>query len=195
MSDQDAPAEVKAADSEKPAESPKDDAQDSARKGTLIIGLAILASLVWYLLADRYTPYTSQARVEGYVVGVAPEVSGVVTRVGVSNNQSVEKDQVLFEIDPAQYEIALKKAQSDLANARSQVDAGSAGVDTARANLEAARANELKARQDYQRLKRLHEEDPGTVSVRRLEVSKASLDAAGAKVSLLPRHDVVGDLP
>ena len=31
--------------------------------------LAIVLSLLWYLLADRYTPYTTQARVEGYVVG------------------------------------------------------------------------------------------------------------------------------
>jgi multidrug resistance efflux pump len=76
----------------------------------------------------------------------------------------------------------LKKAQSDLVNARSQVDAGSAAVESARANLRAALANELKAEQDYNRLSRLHREDPGTISVRRLEVSRASLDQARAQV-------------
>ena len=44
-------------------------------------------------------------------------------------------------------------------------------------------ANELKAEKDYTRLARLHREDPGTISVRRLEVSQASLDQARAKVS------------
>jgi multidrug resistance efflux pump len=55
-------------------------------------------------------------------------------------------------------------------------------VDSARANLRAALANELKAEQDFTRLERLHREDPGTISVRRLEVSRATLDQARAQV-------------
>lgn len=154
----------------------------SVKKGTLAIVLLILGSLAWYLLADRFTPYTSQARVQGYVVGVAPKVAGVLTQVWVSNNQAVEADQALFQIDPSQYEIALKRAQSDLDNASRQVGAGSAGVETARANLRAAQANEVKAQQDAGRLERLYREDPGTISVRRLEMAQSSLAQATAKV-------------
>ena len=154
----------------------------SVKKGTLAIVLLILGSLTWYLLADRFTPYTSQARVQGYVVGVAPKVAGVLTQVWVSNNQGVEADQALFQIDPSQYEIALKRAQSDLDNASRQVGAGSAGVETARANLRAAQANEVKAQQDAGRLERLYREDPGTISVRRLEMAQSSLAQATAKV-------------
>jgi multidrug resistance efflux pump len=158
-------------------------AATSVKRGTLGIGLAILLSLTWYLLADRFTPYTSQARVQGYVVGVAPKVAGLVTQVWVHNNQEVEAGQPLFEIDPSQYRIALQKAESDLEGARRQVEAGSAGVELARANLRAALADELKAEQDSTRLERLHREDPGTISVRRLEVSRASLDQARANVA------------
>ena len=158
-------------------------AEGSVKKGALAIFLVILISLVWYLLADRFTPYTTQARVQGYVVGVAPKVGGLVTQVWITNNQEVEEGQPLFEIDPSQYRIALDKAQSDLQTARNQVDAGSAGVDSARANLRAALANELKAQQDVTRLERLHRGDPGTISVRRLEVSRASLDQAKAQVA------------
>ncbi len=174
MSDQDSSSDGA---TEQPA------ATASVRKGGLLIGLVILLSLAWYVLSDRFAPYTTQARVQGYVVGVAPKVAGVITQVWVSNNKAVEKGQALFEIDPSQYRIALKKAQSDLENARRQVDAGDAGVDSARANLRAAMANELKAQKDTSRLRRLHREDPGTISVRRLEVSQASLDQARAKVS------------
>ena len=158
-------------------------ATSTVKRGTLGIGLVILLSLVWYLLGDRFTPYTTQARVQGYVVGVAPKVAGVVTQVWVHNNQEVEAGQPLFEIDPSQYRIALEKAQSDLESARRQVEAGSAAVQLARANLSAALANELKAERDYTRLQRLHREDPGTISVRRLEVSRASLDQARASVA------------
>jgi len=158
------------------------DTATSVKKGTALIALVIVLSLTWYLVADRFTPYTSQARVQGYVIGVAPKVAGVVTDVWVSNNQEVQADQPLFQIDRSQYEIALGKAQADLDNALSQVAAGSAGVESARANLRAAQANRLKAEQDANRLQRLHREDPGTISVRRLEVAQASLAQARASV-------------
>ena len=179
MSDQAASTET-----EEPKEQVADQAASgSVKKGTAVVLLAILLSLVWYLLADRFTPYTTQARVQGYVVGVAPKVAGLVTQVWVKNNQEVEAGQPLFEIDPSQYRIALDKARSELDRAQRQVDAGSAGVESARANLRAALANELKARQDITRLERLYKEDPGTISVRRLEVSRASLDQAKAQVA------------
>jgi len=158
------------------------DAADAVRRGGIGVAAVILMSLTWYLLADRFTPYTTQARVQGYVVGVAPKVAGTVTRVWVANNQDVEEGARLFEIDPSQYRIALDKANSDLANARRQVGAGSATVEAARANLSAAQANERKAHQDATRLERLHTEDPGTISVRRLEVARATLEQARAQV-------------
>ncbi|MEM6545664.1 MAG: HlyD family secretion protein, partial [Pseudomonadota bacterium] len=36
-----------------------------------LLVVLIVASLAWYLTSDRFTPYTTQARVQGYVVGVA----------------------------------------------------------------------------------------------------------------------------
>jgi multidrug resistance efflux pump len=161
---------------------PASDAPDAVRKGGIGIALVIAVSLLWYLLADRFTPYTTQARVQGYVIGVAPQVAGTITQVWVKNNQDVDAGERLFEIDPSHYQIALAKAQSDLDNARRQVGAGSATVEAARANLTAAQANELKARQDATRLARLRAEDPGTISVRRLEVSQATLEQATAQV-------------
>ncbi len=165
------------------AEEKQKDANQVVKKGGIGVALAIVLSLTWYLLADRYTPYTSQARIEGYVVGVAPQVAGTVTRVWAKNNQEVEKDQPLFEIDRSQYQIALDRARSDLENAGRQVGAGTEAVNAARANLLAARANERKARQDADRLERLHKEDPGTISVRRVEVSQATLEQARAQVT------------
>jgi len=77
-----------------------------ARTAKIVMAL-IIGSLGWYLLSDRYAPYTSQARVQGYVVGVSPEVAGTVTKVLVSNNQEVQEGDALFEIDPSQYQICL----------------------------------------------------------------------------------------
>jgi multidrug resistance efflux pump len=165
------------------SEAQPEDAGRSVRKGGIGVALAIVLSLTWYVLADRYTPYSTQARIEGYVIGVAPQVAGTVTRVMVTNNQEVEEGQPLFEIDASQYQIALNRARSDLENAGRQVGAGSAVVNAARANLLAARANERKAQQDATRLARLYEEDPGTISVRLLEVAQASHEQAQAQVT------------
>ena len=160
-----------------------EETQKSVNKGTLIIVGLIVISLVWYLFADRFTPYSSQARVQGYVVGIAPKVAGVITQVWVKNDTRVEAGQPIFEIDQSQYKIALDRAVSDLENARSQVGAGDAAVETARANLRAALANLEAAQKDTDRLKRLRQDDPGTISVRRLEISQASLDSAKASVT------------
>lgn len=184
MSEQDDQPE---AEQDKPGLEPDKPADGSAarsvRKGTLFILAVILLTLTWYLLADRFTPYTRQARVQGFVVGVAPKVAGVVTEVWVENNQEVEAGQRLFEIDPSQYKIALKRARSDLENTHRQVDAGSAGVESARANRRAARANAQKAEQDATRQERMYREDPGSISVRRLEVSRATMEQARAQVA------------
>ena len=113
------------------------EAKKSLNIGTMVIGLAIVLSLAWYLAADRHTPYTSQARVQGYVVGVAPKVQGVVTEVFVENGQEVEANQPLFQIDRAQFEIALDKARSDLESVKRQVEAGTTAVRKAKFHTKA----------------------------------------------------------
>jgi multidrug resistance efflux pump len=160
-----------------------DESAAPVKRGGLMIFVIILTSLTWYLVSDRFAPYTTQARVQGYVIGVAPKVSGLVTEIHVKDNQEVTAEQLLFEIDTSQYEIALDKARSDLESAQRQLSAGDASVSSAQANLLSAKANEVKARQDLSRLARLHKDDPGTISVRRLEVSQATLEQAQAGVS------------
>ena len=94
--------------------SSQDDSEEAAGRIIRISGASIavvlLLSLLWYLAADRFTPYTTQARIGGYVVGVAPKIAGLVTQVWVKNNQQVAKGDRLFEIDASQYQIAVDRA-------------------------------------------------------------------------------------
>lgn len=156
---------------------------DPAKKGIKWVLLVIVLSLAWYLSADRFTPYTQQARVGAFVIPVAAEVAGRVIRVNVRNNQEVKAGDVLFEVDPQPYQIAVDRARADLESTRRQIGASTAGIASAQANLRAAQANELKARQDNQRLEGLYRDDPGTISVRLLEVSRANREQAVSQVA------------
>lgn len=163
--------------------SPPAPGKSAPDRGMRLVLLLIVVSLVWYLLADRFTPYTQQARLQAYVVPVSAEVAGQVKRVAVGNNQEVRKGDVLFELDQEQYRIALQRAEADLDTVRRQIGASTAGIDSAQASLAAAQANERKARQDAERLQRLYQEDPGTVSVRRLESAQATREQAASQVA------------
>jgi len=154
----------------------------AARKLQLGLLVLIVLSLIWYFAADRLTPYTSQARVQAFVVPVAAEVSGTVTRVWVKNNDDVQEGEPLFEVDVDQYQIALDRAKADYESARRGLGASTAAVDSAKASLRAAEAARVQAEQDAHRQETLYAEDPGAISVRRLETAQAAREQARAKV-------------
>lgn len=148
------------------------------RLGAVLLLILILASLAWYFVADRLTPYTSQARVQAFVVPVAAEISGMVLKVHVRNNDEVQRGQPLLDIDPGQYRIALQRSRSDYESVRRSVNASAAAVVAARAALQAARANRVYAEQDADRLEQIFSKDPGALSIRRVQSGRASRVAA-----------------
>jgi len=62
---------------------------DPLRRWTLAILVVFVLLFGWTLIADRLTPYTSDASVRTFVVRIRPEVSGKVIEVGVRDNQIV----------------------------------------------------------------------------------------------------------
>lgn len=149
------------------------DAVDPVRKWTLIV-LAICGVLIaWYLVADRHTPYTSQARVHALVVPIASQVSATVIDVFVSNNQFVKEGEELFRIDPDRFQLAVETAEANLQSARQATGVSATNITAAEASLGAAIANRQRAEQDVERMRGIREEDPGAISVRRLQSAEA----------------------
>jgi len=153
-----------------------------SRIGAGIITILISLSLLLYFAGDRLTPSTSQARIQAFVVPVAAEVSGKIQRVYIKNNDEVQPGQPLFDIDPNQYEIALQRSRADYDSIGRSVNASAVAVDASQASLQAAEANRQIAEKDASRLERLHAEDPGAISIRRLEIAQSNRDEARAKV-------------
>ena len=152
------------------------------RIGALVLVSLIIVSLALYLLGDRLTPHTTQARVQAFVVPVVAEVAGKFVAVHIRNNQEVQPGQPLFDVDPEPYQIALLRARADYQSVRHSVNAAAAGVEEARAAVQAAQAQRELAERDASRQERLYAEDPGAISVRRLEMAQASRDEARSRV-------------
>lgn len=115
--------------------------RDPVRRWTLITLGVIVVLFLYSIIADRMTPYTSQAVVQAFVVRVAPEVSGRVLEVGVTDNQKVKAGELLFRIDPEPYQIALQQAEAKVASVGQTIGANTAGVTSAQERLIEARAN------------------------------------------------------
>jgi multidrug resistance efflux pump len=156
--------------------------KDPVRKWTVIILILILVLLGYYLLADRQTPLTTQARLTALVVPIAPLISGQVEEVMVTNNQQVATGDVLFTINIDTYELELRAAEADLQAARQAVGASTANVTAAEASLIAAQASRKQSEQDAIRLRAIRAEDPGAISERRLQYAESGLAAAEANV-------------
>jgi len=164
---------------EQATEPPK---KDPVRKWTFIMLILMLVLFGWYLFADRFTPYTSQARLHALVVPIAPLISGQVDDVYVTNNQRVAAGDLLFRINTDTYVLVLEAAEADLQSARQAVGASKANVAAAEASLKAAEAGETQAEQDAVRMRGIRAEDPGAISERRLQYAEAALASAIANV-------------
>jgi multidrug resistance efflux pump len=170
-------------DQEKQENTATKPASNPVRKWTFIVlGICIVLTAL-YLIADRQTPFTTQGRVHAFVVPIAPQVSGNVISVEISNNDQVTAGQPLFQIDPTNYQLAVASAEASLLSVLQSVDAGKASVAAAEANVESAEAVVWRYDQDAMRLRRIRDEDPGAVSQRRIDSAEASLASAVAQRS------------
>jgi RND family efflux transporter MFP subunit len=80
----------------------------------------VAAVLTGWWLWDFYTlsPWTRDARVQGNIVEVAPDVSGLITAINVADNQRVMQGDVLFVIDPQRFSLALEHAKANVAQSQ-----------------------------------------------------------------------------
>jgi multidrug resistance efflux pump len=181
----------KQADNKITAKSSANKKLNPVRLWTFIILILTLLLLTWYVIADRLTPFTNQARVHTLVVPISPQVSGKIVSVLVKNNQRVEAGQALFQIDPSSYQLSVDKSEADLQTARQATGASTANIDVAKAKLVTAEANRVKAQKDRDRYRRIQKEDAGAISIRRIESAEASLRSAQGKVAAAKANIVV----
>ena len=105
------------------------------------LAFAVMTVLIVVASLDRQ-PRTDDASVRANYVQLAPEVSGRLVTLAVKDNARVHKEDLLFAIDPRQYEYALQQALADqtlleaqIKDAQRRIAAESSAVEAARAGL------------------------------------------------------------
>jgi len=139
-------------------------------------GIFLIGAL---LLGMNYNhPFTSQARFYFNTTPIVPGVSGIVTEVPVKANTLVKTGDVLFRIDPAPFENAVKAKEAALAAAVQTTHQLRATADAAQKKLESALADRDGAKDVFERSKKLLE--TGAIAQVQFERAKNTFNAAEA---------------
>jgi len=178
--------------------------------------IVVAALLLWRYYAVRET--TDDAQMDGHIAPVSARVSGTAVNVYVDDNVYVHAGDLLVQLDPKDYQVAMVRAQSELADAEANARAAGTGVpltytntssnlqtaeanlaaaqkevDAAQARLRDAQAQHNLATQDLQRFKQLvaKQEIPQQrydTAVSAEQQAAAAVDAAQAGVLSAQSH-------
>ena len=97
--------------------------RDRIRWGLFALLPAVLLATGYYYVTGGQVMSTDDAYVQAEKVGISTDVSGIVQDVAVKDNQQVEAGQVLYRLDPRQFQIALDNAKANLAQVAMSIEA------------------------------------------------------------------------
>jgi membrane fusion protein, multidrug efflux system len=138
---------------------------------------------------------TDDAFIAAHVVSVAPRIAGQVAAVHVLDNEMVRSNELLVEIDPADYSTtaAQKQSSADASEANYKtvlaaldlmavkVATAQATADQAKADADAAEATDARAQADFQRMEKLRTEN--TISAQEFDSAQATVREADANLA------------
>ncbi|MBU6953404.1 MULTISPECIES: HlyD family secretion protein [unclassified Hahella] len=148
--------------------------------------IAFVLVFAYFLIADIAMPLTPQAMATRIVTKVAPRISGPITAVYVENNQPVRKGDILFDIDPEPFKIAVEQAQLNLERVKQNNAQLDASIAAAKADVEAASATLSQKNREALRLKTLFQRN--VVSQQQLDKAESDATTAQAKLTSVKAH-------
>jgi membrane fusion protein (multidrug efflux system) len=117
--------------------------------------LLVAGAFIWHYYSVRES--TDDAQIDGHINPISPRVTGTVLRVLHDDNEVVQAGDLLVELDPKDYEVAVDRARADLANAQANATAANVGVPltqtTSSSQLVAADAGVKGAERDIESAK------------------------------------------
>ena len=101
----------------------------SRRRGIIIVVLAVIVvAAVAFWWHSTFTEDTDDAQVNGHLIQVSSRIAGQVLHVNVDENQMVKQGDLIAELDPRDYRVAVENAQAALASAEANAAAANVNV-------------------------------------------------------------------
>jgi len=107
---------------------PPPPASNNRRSIVIVVILLLVLGAAFFYWRSTFTEDTDDAQVDGNLYQVSSRITGHVVKVYVDDNQTVQAGDLLAEIDPTDYQVALDQAKADLANAQAQYVQASTNV-------------------------------------------------------------------
>ncbi len=150
---------------------------------TQIVLILSILFFVWYILSERHTPYTDQARIKGLVTPITSRVSGNIIDIKIQLHSQVKAGDTLFQIDPTPFQIAVLKAEANIDNATQSVAASTSSVKSAAGRLGVAKAQLDRAQRNWNRVKKVMRENAGALSENDKDQAETALLTATEQVA------------
>ena len=167
--------------------------------GLLCLLLALPAGYLYWDYTSHFE-YTDDAYIAARQFAIAPEVSGYLTAVPVTDNQHVNAGGVIARIDDRTYRAALDQtvaqvaaAKANIENADAQIDVQQAQIAADQAQVDKAQSALVFAKEQAARYQYLAHTVAGTVQnaqqyTSQLHQDQAALDSAQATLKLAQRQ-------
>ena len=101
----------------------------SHRKGIAIVVLVVLAAVavgLWW--RSTFSEDTDDAQINGHLIQISSRIGGQVVKVAVGENQMVKQGDLIAELDPKDYQVAVENAEAALASAQANAAAANVNV-------------------------------------------------------------------
>jgi membrane fusion protein (multidrug efflux system) len=108
------------------AENPQPQSRRKVIAVIVIVVLAVVAVAIWW--HSTFSEDTDDAQVNGHLIQVSARINGHVAKVDVDENQVVKQGDVIAELDPSDYQVAVENAQAALASAQANAAAANVNV-------------------------------------------------------------------
>jgi membrane fusion protein (multidrug efflux system) len=172
----------------------------------MLVGpLLLIGGGLWYWFGRPGEVDTDNAYIKQDIVSVAAEITGQVTSVQVRENQHVHKGDVLFTINPANFEAGVEQADAQVATAQARITALQADVHANTVDIASARDDLALAEANYNRGKQLMDRGFNTrasmdeaehaVAAARDKIASLEAAAARAQAQLATGSQVPGQNP
>ncbi len=119
----------------------------------LILAIGAIAPFAWNYLQSYES--TDDAQIDGHIDPLSSRINGTVIRVHAEDNDRVKAGELLVEIDPRDFEVAVAQAKARLELALAQVASAKQDYAAALANTRETDADNFRAQRDAQRFSAL----------------------------------------